>query len=101
MRTIYLKTDTEQEMIDVLINYGFYEESWQTVSYYNNRRIDIDIIGKIVRVISQDEENIETEELSDFHVNLLWNDDDIPEDIRTIMIDSPNTPERVFFGIDS
>lgn len=99
MRTLYLKTNTEQEMIDVLSNYGFYDNGWKTASAYNNQRIDIDVLGIITRIVSADQENVVTETLDGFHVNLLWNDDEIPEDLQAIIIETPQTPERVFFGI--
>lgn len=100
MKTLYLKTDTEQEMIDILINYGFWNEGWSSISYYNEKRIDIDVLGTINKIIESSEDNLVVESLEGFHVNLLWNDDDIPLDISEIMIDRPKTPERVFFGIE-
>jgi len=100
MKTLYLKTNTEQEMIDVLTNYGFYDDTWKSISYYNDKRIDIDVLGTIVRITSTDPDNIETETLDGFHVNLIWNEETIPEDLQTIMIEKPTTPERVFFGIE-
>ena len=94
MRTIYLKTDTEQEMIDILSNYRFYDQGWKSISYYNDRRADIDVVGVIVRMLSE----TEAETLPGFHVNLLWPHDEIPQDIQDITI-TPSSPERIFFGV--
>lgn len=96
---LYLKTTTEEDMIDILSLYGFRHEN----AWVSSDKGTLDVIGKIYRPTGETQEIdgmtiLVTEEIPGFHANLLWSDDvEIPSDISNICIQAPTTPERTFF----
>lgn len=91
----FLKTETEEQLIKILEPYGFRRDGlWESVAFYKDQRVDLDVIGTIFNVI--DETTVE--ELPGFHANLLWPDGvTLPKNIKAICIAQPSNPRRLFW----
>lgn len=91
----FLKADTEEQLINVLEPYGFRRDgTWVSVSFYEDRRVDLDVIGTISNVVDETTEEV----LPGFHANLLWSDDvTLPKSIKDICIAPPSNPRRLFW----
>ena len=99
---LYLKTESENELIEILEPYGFrIDDAWSTISFINDKRCDLDIIGAIHKEVGTEElDGLQIpimEQLSGFHANMIWPDDVIvPDDISSATIEAPETPYRIF-----
>jgi hypothetical protein len=99
---LYLKTESENELIELLEPYGFREDdTWATISFVGDKRCDIDIIGAIYKKVGTEElDGLQIpvmEQLPGFHANMIWPDDvTVPDDISSATIEAPKTPHRIF-----